>query len=123
MNNTAEKGRRELASGCDFYENEALNEACTKFQIAARLGNPEAQVNLANMLASGEGVKKDFKKAVYWYKKAVKLGMPEAAYNLAIAYRQQQNITWFKFWLTRASSMGDVDAKEVLMDVSNQKQV
>jgi uncharacterized protein len=108
------KGRKELESGCELYEKGLLCEAFKQFQMAAKLGNPEAQVNLANMFDAGEGVEKDFKRAVYWYKRAVSHGTPEAAYNLAIAYKHQGHIRWFNFWLGRASNMGDEDAQEEL---------
>lgn len=52
-----------------------------KVEITAEPGNPEDQVNLANMLGADEGVEGSFKKAVYWYKRAISNGSPEAAYN------------------------------------------
>lgn len=115
------KGRKELELGCDLYEKGLLFKAFDSFLIAAKLGCPEAQINLANMLDSGEGTEKNFKRAAHWYKKAVTHGAPEAAYNLAIAYKQQGNFKWFKFWLVRASEMGDEDATEALMGFSKQE--
>lgn len=41
------------------------------FQLAARLGDPDAQQELAFCLANGKGCKKDRKEAAKWYRAAV----------------------------------------------------
>jgi TPR repeat protein len=42
------------------------------FQVAARLGDPDAQQSLAFCLAHGKGCKKDRKEAAKWYRAAVR---------------------------------------------------
>jgi len=44
------------------------------FQVAARLGDPDAQQSLAFCLAHGKGCKKDRKEAARWYRAAVAQG-------------------------------------------------
>lgn len=104
------RGRSLLERACDAYEDGDLTAAIPLFQRAARLGNPHAQVNLGNLYDDGEGVHKSFPSAVHYYRLAVKNGLPEGAYNLAIAYRNRGNKRWAQFWFRRASEMGDVDA-------------
>ncbi|MCP5198051.1 MAG: sel1 repeat family protein [Gammaproteobacteria bacterium] len=108
------KNRMYLEHGCDLYEGGKLHEAFLAFHRAAKLGNPEAQVNLGNLYDAGQGVEQDRKRAAYWYKRAIKKEIPEAAYNLAISYKQQGKIRWAQFWFKRASEMGDEDAMNEL---------
>jgi len=44
------------------------------FQVAARLGDPDAQQSLAFCLSNGKGCKKDRKEAAKWYRAAVAQG-------------------------------------------------
>lgn len=108
------QNRSELEHGCDLYEEGRLEEAFLAFQRAAKLGNPQAQINLANLYDAGKGVERDQKRAAYWYKRAIKKEVPEAAYNLAVSYKQQGKIKWAHFWFKRASEMGDEDAMDQL---------
>ena len=112
MKTSKNKGRIYLEQGCDLYEEGRHHEAFLAFQSAAKLGNPQAQVNLANLYDAGEGVNQDRKYAAYWYKRAANKEIPEAAYNLAISYEQQGKTKWAQFWFKRASEMGDEDAME-----------
>ncbi len=108
------QGRAELERGCLLYEEEQFKDALNAFVVAAELGDANAQVNLANMLDSGEGGVLDHSRARYWYKKAIAQGAPEAAYNLAISYQQQGNTRWFNYWIRKSAQMGDEDAMELL---------
>jgi len=66
------------------------------------------------MYDAGEGTAPSAKLAAHYYKLAIKKGIPEAAYNLAVTHRQQGNLRWATFWLRRAREMGDPDAAEAL---------
>lgn len=109
------RGRALLERACDAYEIGNLAEAVRQFQQAARLGNPNAQINLGNLYDAGEGVEMSFESAVRCYRLAAKKGLPEAAYNLAVAYRNRGKNRWAQFWLLRASEMGDADAAHELV--------
>jgi TPR repeat protein len=104
------KRRVELEYGCSLYEEGEYRQAFLAFHRAAKLGDPQAQVNLANMYDAGEGVNQDRERAIHWYKLAIKKGVPEGAYNLAVSYRQQGKIKWARYWFQRAAEMGDEDA-------------
>jgi TPR repeat protein len=115
MKKTKTKGRTYLEYGCELYEQGKLEEAFEAFHIAAKLGNPQAQVNLGNLFDAGEGTGQDRKRAAYWYKKAASKGVAEAAYNLAISYKQQGKTRFSQFWFKRASELGDEDALEEII--------
>ncbi|MCD8070178.1 MAG: hypothetical protein LUE08_02175 [Akkermansiaceae bacterium] len=55
---------------------EELNAAL--YQEAAEQGNAEAQYRLGECYAEGEGVEKDVKEAVRWWRKAADQGHAEA---------------------------------------------
>ena len=63
-------------------------EACRCFEIAARHGDPTAQLALARILGTGhEGVPADPVLAVRWFRAAAEQGSTGAQLDLAIAYR------------------------------------
>ncbi len=48
---------------------------------AAESGDAEAQLSLGYCYDTGDGVKKSYKKAVFWYTKAAEQGNVDAQYN------------------------------------------
>ena len=106
--------RRLLESACNLFELGDHKKAIKVFLKAAALGSVEAQINIANVYNEGDGIKSDFDQARYWYKRAISLGSPEAAYNLGTSYLNRGNARWAKYWLTFARSLGDEDADEQL---------
>jgi TPR repeat protein len=75
------------------------------FKLAARMGSPEAQVNLANLYDDGSSQSDAFARARYWYKRAWRSGLAEGAYNLAISYRQRGFTAAYDRWLLRAGDL------------------
>ncbi|KAI0791777.1 hypothetical protein C8Q75DRAFT_715540 [Abortiporus biennis] len=57
------------------------------FRVAARLGDPDAQQELAFCLANGKGCKKDRKEAAKWYREAVAQGASDI--GLAWIYKEK----------------------------------
>jgi hypothetical protein len=55
------------------------------YQVDAEKGVAEAQYKLGNCYFNGEGVTKDYEKAVYWWTKAAEQKYAEAQYNIAKA--------------------------------------
>lgn len=104
--------RAELEHGCDLEEQGQFKLALQFYLKAAKYGSVEAQVNLANLYDEGKGCQKNSERAVYWYKRAVESGSPEAAYNLGVHYRQHGKPRRAKYWLERAVEMGDEDARQ-----------
>ncbi|WP_157522478.1 tetratricopeptide repeat protein [Mitsuaria sp. 7] len=111
--------RRHLEIGCDDYARGRFKAAARNFSIAARYGNAEAQVNLANMYDLGEGVPVDVKLAVHYYRLAASKGLTQAAYNLFVLYRTRGNMRGARYWLQRARDLGDEDALNAQMDDRN----
>jgi TPR repeat protein len=84
----------------------------------AILGDTEAQERLAWKYNIGEGIRKSYKKAFYWYKKSAKGGNPIVAYNIALCYLNGQGVgTDLKkafYWMKQAAILGDTEAQERL---------
>lgn len=55
------------------------------FRVAARLGDPDAQQDLAFCLANGKGCKKDKKEAAKWYRAAVRANYAYISHYLTIS--------------------------------------
>jgi TPR repeat protein len=102
---TKNVARFDFERGYDFEENGKLGEAFKFYLKAAKHGSIEAQVSLGNLYDEGKGCPKDPQKAVYWYKRAIKAGCPEAAYNLGVHYRQNNKQRWAQYWFKRANEL------------------
>lgn len=61
--------------------------AVSYYTVAARLGDPDAQCDLAFCLANGKGCKKDRKEAAKWYRAAVAQGSSDI--GLAWIYKEK----------------------------------
>ena len=76
----------------------------------AEQGFAQAQYNLGNMYANGQGVRQDYAQAVQWFGKAAEQGLAEAQYNLGLMYyhgrgiRQNHNLA--KEWFGKACQNG-----------------
>jgi TPR repeat protein len=64
-----------------------LPKAVTWYELAAKLGNPLAQYNLAVMATKGQGCAPDRDKALCFFKSAAEQGLPAAQ----IALREFDN--------------------------------
>jgi TPR repeat protein len=106
-----------LERGCDLYELGDIAEASKASTAAAKLGLPQAQVNLANIYDDGELGFTDRKTARYWYRRAAARGIPEAACGMAISYKNAGNQKQYLFWMERAATLGDDDARTVLQSM------
>ena len=88
------------------------------YQKAAEAGESAAQFNLAFCYKNGEGVEKDFSKAVYWYQKAAEAGESDAQNNLAFCYYNgegvEKDITKAVHWWQRAAEAGNSRAEIAL---------
>ncbi len=92
-------------------------------QLEAQYGQSKAQYELAIAYEHGEGIKKDQKKALYWYCKAAVKGYSDAQTNLAwmllngrgIKKDEAQAVHWFK----AAAKSGDQYAAQILTRLDN----
>lgn len=111
----------EIESKADFLWRRAsaledrgeIDLAVKLYTDAARLGEPIAQSNLANLLDDKVSPARP-KEAVYWYKRALKAGHEPAAWNLAMHYRNAGKKRWYLYWLRVAAELGDEDAQALL---------
>jgi TPR repeat protein len=62
------------------------------FRKAAEQGHTDAQLQLATMLAQGQGVRQDWSQAANWYRKAALRGNKDAQAALALLYQDHPEI-------------------------------
>jgi len=94
-----------VKDGFDAARQGDFSGALQFWQDRARMGDAQAQFNLALMYHGGLGVKSDETKALQWYQKAAQNGYPWAQEYLAIGYQEgwfglkrdrKQSKRWFK---------------------------
>ena len=100
----------------DIYSaNEALARgefaaAAREFKALAEAGDAGAQASLGYLYYAGEGVPRDYERAVFWYGKAAMQGNRDAQYNLAVAYAFGEGVapdlTEAALWYRRAARQG-----------------
>ena len=84
-------------------------------KVAAK-GYMPAQYSIGHMYYFGEGVKKDYLKAKYWYEKAAAKGFADAQNSLGVLYdyrygvKQDRKIA--KKWFNKACNAGSDTACE-----------
>ncbi|MEE8379589.1 MAG: tetratricopeptide repeat protein, partial [Gammaproteobacteria bacterium] len=92
--------------------------AFQEFSVLAEQGDSRAQQALAWMYYEGQGRKKDFEKAAYWYGKAAEQGNVTAQINLAQMYAYGKGVTQdFSIaakWWTVLAEQGDRKAQSAL---------
>jgi TPR repeat protein len=91
----------------------SLNFEKTK-EIAEK-GDAKAQFDLGNMHRKGEGILKDYKQAVYWFKKSAQQGDVKAQYNLATMYDNGEGVVKDQkqaiYWYTKSAQQGLAEAQ------------
>ncbi len=87
----------------------------SKILERAKLGDSQAQCELAWAYDSGKGVRKSFRSAAYWYRKSAKQDHPIAQYNLSLYYLLGQGVrkdlAKSFVWNRSAAESGDEDAQ------------
>lgn len=68
------------------YKMGHFEEAYRRYRALAEAGNHQGMLNLANMLAAGEGTAADPAEALAWYRRAAEDGSAIGMYELARAY-------------------------------------
>jgi len=87
-----------------------LKIAFELFLEGAEEGHEGCQNNLGVFYDCGLGVKKNSKKALYWYKKALQNNSSCAMENIADYYYKQGNPARAKIWYKKAIQSGDKNA-------------
>jgi TPR repeat protein len=84
---------------------------------AAKGGHVSSQINVGNYYANGTGVKKDERKAAFWYRRAYRSGDSTGAFNLAIDLRNQGRIRAAVIWFKKAIELEDGEAHTELAKI------
>lgn len=101
-------------------------EAFNLYQAAAKAGHPQAAYRTAVCCEMGPeeggGTRKDYAKAVQWYRRAAALGDVPAMYKLGIVLLkgllgQQRNVGEAQNWLKRAAERADRDNPHALHEL------
>ena len=81
----------------------------------AEAGDAEAQVKVGIAYGNGEGVAKDIRQAVYWYRKSAENGNRYGQYNLGYCYYQGLGVTKDDklafYWYKKAADQGYASAQ------------
>ena len=84
-----------------------------EFLALAEKGDAKSMIDLGVMHHTGEGVTKDYGKAMDWYIKAFKLGEGEAYNNIGVMYRDglgvqtNRQIAYAIFFITHMRGLGN----------------
>ncbi len=87
----------------------------SQVKAQAEKGDEQAQLKLASLYASGQGVSRDPGKAAKWHRKAAELGSVRGAYELALDYTRgfgvkADEVEAFR-WFQRAAEQGMPEAE------------
>lgn len=85
-------------------------EAFKLFMQSASEGDSSAYLNIGFFYDTGLAVRKNEKRALYWYKKAAKHGSCSAYSNIGTIYRDKKDFKRARFWFQKALKAGDGDA-------------
>lgn len=85
------------------------------FREMAEKGHVNSQARLGSCYAFGQGVARDWDKAVYWWRKAAEAGSAGAQYGLGICYAEGKGVAKddaqaFR-WFLKAAEQGDAAAQ------------
>ncbi len=96
----------------------ADRDAFDQIKAKADKGDPEAQLELGALYASGVGVAKDPAKAAKWHRKAAEQGVARAQYQLAWYYSNGEGVKLDKAeaaqWYRKAAVQGMAEAQLAL---------
>ena len=87
-----------------------LKSAFHLFLAGAKSGDSGSQLNLGTFYCDGIGVKPNRDRALYWYRRAYKLGQRCAANNIAVLFSTEGKSSLALSWFGRAAELGDGDA-------------
>lgn len=77
--------------GLTLKERSALGKTQLKNADKAENGDPKAQNVMGTYYESGNGLEKDYMKAIYWYTKSADQGNSNAQYHLAVLYNKVED--------------------------------
>jgi TPR repeat protein len=105
-----------LFSAADYLDEAGEHRAAFQCLLAAaEAGDEGSQLNLGNYFSNGTGVRKDLKKANFWYRKSYNnqtrgIRSSSAAVNLGINFRNSGDLKTAVTWFERARTLQDGSA-------------
>ncbi len=100
----------EGAASWAVYDAGDYQSAAEEWRALAEAGDHEAQVALAGLYMSGQGVRIDLVSAIHWYRIAAEAGHPVAQLNLGEIYDRGVGLSRDRvkayFWLTLSARQG-----------------
>lgn len=104
--------------GLRAYKNKDFATAMKEWMPLADQGDAEAQLNIGVMYASGQGVQKNEREAVRWYRSAAERGSPVAQTYLGWMYRNgvgiTQDVNRAATWFVIAAQQGDPSGQRAI---------
>lgn len=110
----------------DYYQSTLFDLDKAKYWLlkAIERGNAEAMNRLGVIYA--DDVEPDYKEAIKWYYKAIKLNQPNAFRNLALCYLNgngvKKNLKKAEELLSKASELGIEDANEIIAEIRKRQE-
>ncbi|MFZ6844351.1 tetratricopeptide repeat protein [Undibacterium sp. RuTC16W] len=95
----------------EAWERGDLQRAFYCFLAGAELDLPGCMTNLGYFYDAGLAIRADKSKAMYWYKRAYRLGSASAAANLAMLHRERRRFRLMCRCLYLSAALGDGDAQ------------
>jgi uncharacterized protein len=93
-----------------------------RYRKAAEQGVPDAQTNLGELCANGDGIPKDDVEAVKWFRKAAEQGDAGAQFNLGRLYEAGRGISPNTVeayaWFSLSTAAGNGEAQSRLNDLA-----
>jgi TPR repeat protein len=105
-----------LFAAAEYFEDCGQMQAAFFCLLAgAEAGDESSQINLGNFYSEGTGVRKNLKKAAFWYRKAYNnqsrgIRSSSAAVNLGINFRNSGDLKAAIRWFERARKLQDGSA-------------
>ena len=101
-----------------FHSSAWAGEDLSTLREKAEAGDPKAQKSLGLLYYNGQGVPKDYEKALHWWRLAARQGNAKAQANLGILYYNGQGVTQdyakSAHWDRLAARQGNAPAQVVL---------
>jgi len=107
-----------ILTGCRDPKEDLDKNDFERYTLTAAKGDQEAQYNLANCYASGNGTFQNLDKATAWYRKAAEKGHAKAQYLLGYCYAEgagvRKDMAESVAWYRKSAEQGNVDAQREL---------
>ena len=105
--------------GLQAVEKQEFSQAYGYWQPLAADGHVDSQYRIAGLLERGQGVEKDFAKALDWYQRAAQKGQGDAQFRLGLYYMEEspeRNEALGFYWIQSAA---DNDSEQAIRYIKN----